>query len=970
MGSSCQKWSTCKTYEAPGDDHGARRTKAKHLKRLGRTNTVVNSQLLKVEMEQNELQPKVRRPQQHTSLLNDLKGVDLQKFRDSKVLAASPYVPKDEPADLELQALLPLEKDSASENELFMLKEAFSRHFLLGNISLNAIDSILKEMNFFCLESNKTLFNQGDTGMHLFILTKGILEVRVNNEIVSLISEGSAFGEIALIYSCKRTAQILSKDEQCHLWTIHRDAFHKIMKGISDQTSFIRTNIMRELRVFSFIDRDVRIKLSEYMIPMKFNKGDVIIRKGIQEILYIISRGKVKKQSPNNSKIACEKVYKKGRILGFSTMLDDCSLHDTYIWETDVDAFNISGDTLRAIFGKENLRSTVLRLFLEDMLEEKRLATTDTPRVSSVHEEEQKLEEEKFPNIDDDTSVLGSWAHFLERLTNDELNHLSKLLVVKHYEEGDIVFNSKESNKDNNLILVLSGAIKCTSVGSVVKDYELIYKDDSMKELFDDDVVAENYTITAEITSVSIKKHFGSEISDIIDRSKKIKIIKSIYLFSMFSEEQLLKILSQWDTRQYKANEAIIQEGEAGNSLYMIAKGEVEVRKGDRFIRTLGKYEYFGERSLLFSEVRSASVFATKSVEVLELNKKSFLNVIDSNIRNYLEYRIRLQDSNLDLSDLIIIDKLGYGNFGSVWKVMSTKNNTLYALKMVSRKKIREYDIEQNIKDEKKILARIDHPFIMKLVKYYEEEHKIFFLTELVKGDDLFNALNYLNILDKSQGMFYFGSLLLITEYLHLRNILYRDFKPENIMLDETGYLKLIDFGAAKIIKDRTHTIIGTPSYTAPEVYIGEGYSYTADVWSLGVCLYEFLCGDLPFGGDNDMPDPLEVYKRILTGRLEFPPFYRDDLGKDLMSKMLHSNINSRITTIDDVKNHPYCADYNFDDLIMRKKKAPYVPKTNDEPHDPQNYQTFDELFRRDSRIMRMSFTNENGIEALKNYRK
>ena len=267
----------------------------------------------------------------------------------------------------------------------------------------------------------------------------------------------------------------------------------------------------------------------------------------------------------------------------------------------------------------------------------------------------------------------------------------------------------------------------------------------------------------------------------------------------------------------------------------MIAKGEVEIRKNEKFIRTLGKYEYFGERSLLFSEVRSASVYATKEVEVLELNKSSFLSVIDSNIRQYLEYRIRLQDSNLNLSDLIIIDKLGYGNFGSVWKVMSAKNQTLYALKMVSRAKILEYDIEQNIKDEKKILARIDHPFIMKLVKYYEEEHKIFFLTELVKGDDLFNALNYLNILDKNQSMFYFASLLLITEYLHLRNILYRDFKPENIMIDETGYLKLIDFGAAKIIKDRTHTIIGTPSYTAPEVYIGEGYSYTSDYWSLGV---------------------------------------------------------------------------------------------------------------------------------------
>ena len=649
-------------------------------------------------------------------------------------------------------------------------------------------------------------------------------------------------------------------------------------------------------------------------------------------------------------------------------MINDDSYIDSYICETDVDCFNISAETIRIVFGEENYTSIVLRLFLEDVLEEKRISHNDTSRVSSLNEEEMKYEDDK--RNDDDSSLLGSCAHFLERLTNEELNDLSKLLKIKQYNEGDTVFDSKESDGENNLIMVLSGAVRCKVKEHIIKDYELIYKDDSVVEMFEDDMVAENYTITAEITSVNIKMHFGSEIAEIIDRSKKIKIIKSIYLFSLFSESNLINILSQWETRYYEVDEPIIREGEDGNTLYMIAKGEVEIRKNEKFIRTLGKYEYFGERSLLFSEVRSASVYATKEVEVLELNKSSFLSVIDSNIRQYLEYRIRLQDSNLNLSDLIIIDKLGYGNFGSVWKVMSAKNQTLYALKMVSRAKILEYDIEQNIKDEKKILARIDHPFIMKLVKYYEEEHKIFFLTELVKGDDLFNALNYLNILDKSQSMFYFASLLLITEYLHLRNILYRDFKPENIMIDETGYLKLIDFGAAKIIKDRTHTIIGTPSYTAPEVYIGEGYSYTSDYWSLGVWLYEFLWGDLPFGGDNDMPDPLEVYKRILTGRLEFPVFYKDDQGKDLMRKMLHKDLNHRLATIDDIKKHPYWEEFSFDDLIMRKIKAPYEPQIDDQILDPKNYQTFDELFRKDSRAMRMSFTNENGLEALKGLRK
>ena len=434
MGSSCQKWSSWKTYEAPVEDQKSRKTKAKHLKRLGRTNTVIHQPFTKEELEQKDENVKVRRAHQSTSLNGGIKGIDISALKKAakevKIAVPQPYVQKDEPADIELKALTTLDKESASESEMFLLKEAFSRHFLLGNLSLNAIDSILKEMDYFSLEPNKTLFDQGDSGMHLFILTKGVLEVKVNKETVSLISEGNAFGEIALIYSWKRTAQIASKDESCHLWTIHRDSFHKIMKGISDQSSFIRTNIVRELRVFSFIDRDVRTKLSEYMIPMKFSKGDVIIRKGIQEILYIITRGKVKKQSSNNSKIQWNKFYKKGRIIGFSTMMHDTSLHDTYIWETDVDWFNISGDTLRLIFGEgKYFESIVLRLFLEDILEEKRIATNDTARISSLNEEDKH--EEDMKHMDDDTSVVGSCAHFLERLTNEELNNLSQLLEIK-----------------------------------------------------------------------------------------------------------------------------------------------------------------------------------------------------------------------------------------------------------------------------------------------------------------------------------------------------------------------------------------------------------------------------------------------------------------------------------------------------------------------------------------------------------
>ena len=134
---------------------------------------------------------------------------------------------------------------------------------------------------------------------------------------------------------------------------------------------------------------------------------------------------------------------------------------------------------------------------------------------------------------------------------------------------------------------------------------------------------------------------------------------------------------------------------------------------------------------------------------------------------------------------------------------------------------------------------------------------------EYIKGKELFDIIREIGELSKYQTQFYAASMMLAVDYLHQRKFIFRDIKPENIMVLTNGYIKLIDFGTAKAITDRTMTTIGTPHYMAPEVILNDGYSFEVDFWSIGICMYEFMCGPVPFGEDAE--DPMDVYLSIIN---------------------------------------------------------------------------------------------------------
>ena len=199
---------------------------------------------------------------------------------------------------------------------------------------------------------------------------------------------------------------------------------------------------------------------------------------------------------------------------------------------------------------------------------------------------------------------------------------------------------------------------------------------------------------------------------------------------------------------------------------------------------------------------------------------------------------------------------------------------------------------------------------------------------EYIRGKELFDVIRDIGLLTKELTQFYGGSLLLAIEYLHERKFIYRDLKPENVMvLYGNGYIKLIDFGTAKQISDRTSTIIGTPHYMAPEVILGGGYSFQVDIWSIAICMYEFMCGGVPFGESAE--DPMEVYLAIINTKLQFPAFCKDKEFKQLMIHMLCKNPINRLTKINQIKNHVWFQNFNWEELMSLNMKPGYKVKEN-----------------------------------------
>jgi serine/threonine protein kinase len=278
------------------------------------------------------------------------------------------------------------------------------------------------------------------------------------------------------------------------------------------------------------------------------------------------------------------------------------------------------------------------------------------------------------------------------------------------------------------------------------------------------------------------------------------------------------------------------------------------------------------------------------------------------------------------LESLIICQDLSHEDLATT-KLVKTQGQKrkYYTLKVYSKSALVASRRVYNVRNEKEILLEVRHPFVVKLLRTFNDEANVYLLLEYLPGGEFFTFVRNNSCLPNDVALFYGAEIVLALSHLHSLDIAYRNLRPEHVLLTKHGHIKLIDFSSAKRIRgeERSNTSCGALAYMAPEVISGLGHTKAVDWWAFGVLLYEMLVGLPPFYDE----DPQKLYAKILTTSVSFPR-HIEETAQDLISSLLQVNPDSRLGSrnAEEVTEHLWFDGVDFDMVVRKEIDPPWVP--------------------------------------------
>ena len=803
---------------------------------------------------------------------------------------------------------------------------------IFQGVSQEILSIIASEMTLLSLPKDKTVYDINDEGNFFYIIAKGKVSVNFQETETNVLTKWHTFGEISL-FTDKKREEVITTKEDTELFIIDGESFRDIQKRNNEMVLKERYNFLNNIFLFECLDKISKYNVAQKMQKKEFPPNSKIITEGEKgDKLYIIKEGIVScRIGPKEIRRLSNNEY-----FGQNSILIDVKRSANIIALQKTTCYELSKYDLKEALTKDYI-DVILFCFFKNAIDKNN----------------------NLKNI-----ILESHLHGV-------FNCFSIQQYSKHEHLYDQKNKKSIKSQNKKLVLLIEGSL-FNKEKSLIADRGKFLGEELFNDIdkgITDDIYANPDAITFEADIFDIAKIMKIDL--IKDKEKPLNILrainklKKIYLFRNLSDETLESIALGMKKQKFKPNEYIIEENTEGDLFYLIIKGRVRITVKGNYVRDLDSGDCLGENVLLTdNQLRTASAMALEKVLCYVLSKSEFQVILnDNNTKEYLMKKLALQDTEISLDSLNYIKFLGKGKFGTVSLVHNHKN--IYAIKAISRKSVeREKILARYFVNERKIMLSLDHPFIVKMVKSMKNQHFCFLLIEYINGT---NLDQYLTKRENKQNVyetqFYIGSILLMLDYLQKKFIAHRDIKPSNIMIDHNGYLKMIDFGTAKILTDYTSTIIGTPHYIAPEILQGRGYSLSCDFWSLGVCMYEIFYGKYPFG--NYANEVIEIYKEILKNNFMFPAENSKVENVNYFIKgLLNKKVNERTCNVSSLKKKPFFEGFEFDKLNDFKLKAPYKPnKQNFEKYLNEN-NPYENYVKEDSTVIKKKGKNNEEIPS------
>ncbi|XP_042018159.1 serine/threonine-protein kinase tricornered-like [Salvia splendens] len=385
--------------------------------------------------------------------------------------------------------------------------------------------------------------------------------------------------------------------------------------------------------------------------------------------------------------------------------------------------------------------------------------------------------------------------------------------------------------------------------------------------------------------------------------------------------------------------------------------------------------------------------------DVSEEDQNNLLKFLEKKETEYM----RLQRHKMGADDFELLTMIGKGAFGEVRVCREKTAGCVYAMKKLKKSEMLRRGQVEHVKAERNLLAEVDSNCIVKLYCSFQDDEYLYLIMEYLPGGDVMTLLMRKDTLTEDEARFYVAETVLAIESIHKHHYVHRDIKPDNLLLDRHGHLRLSDFGLCKPLDCSTlkedfavgdgvngnskcedssapkrtqqeqlqhwqknrrmlaYSTVGTPDYIAPEVLLKKGYGMECDWWSLGAIMFEMLVGYPPFYSD----DPMSTCRKIVNWKshLKFPEEATLTFeAKDLISKLLCS-VNQRLGSngADEIKVHPWFNGIEWDNIY--NIEAAFIPEVKDEL-DTQNFEKFEEAEHHTSTSSKSSPWRKNMLSS------